>query len=87
VVDFNTCAKPEYPKSSQRNEETGTVMLQFLIGADGSVKGSQITKSSGFRDLDKAALVALGKCRFKPATENGQPVESWKPVQYVWNLE
>ncbi|HEX8785114.1 MAG TPA: ABC transporter substrate-binding protein, partial [Telluria sp.] len=24
VVDFNTCSKPEYPKSSLRNEETGT---------------------------------------------------------------
>jgi protein TonB len=87
VADFNSCAKPEYPKSSQRNEETGTSTISFLIGTDGSVKDSKVTKSSGFRDLDKAALVALGKCRFKPATENGQPIEAWKPVQYVWTLD
>jgi protein TonB len=87
VADFNTCAKPEYPKSSLRNEETGTSVISFLIGTDGSVKGSKVTTSSGFRDLDKAAQVALGKCRFKPATENGQPVEAWKPVQYVWTLD
>jgi len=87
VADFNTCSKPEYPKSSLRNEETGVSTISFLIGTDGSVKGSQVTKSSGFRDLDKAAQVALGKCRFKPATENGQAIESWQPVQYVWTLE
>lgn len=87
VVDFNTCSKPDYPKSSLRNEETGTSTVSFLIGADGSVKDSKITKSSGFRDLDKAAQAALGRCRFKPATENGQPVETWQPVQYVWTLD
>lgn len=87
VADFNTCSKPEYPKSSLRNEETGVSTVSFLIGADGGVKDSKVTKSSGFRDLDKAAQVALGKCRFKPATENGAPVESWQPVQYVWTLE
>jgi periplasmic protein TonB len=87
VADFNTCSKPEYPKSSLRNEETGVSTVSFLIGTDGGVKDSRIAKSSGFRDLDKAAQVALGKCRFKPATENGAPVESWQPVQYVWTLE
>ncbi|WP_198120687.1 energy transducer TonB [Massilia rhizosphaerae] len=87
VADFNTCSKPEYPKSSLRNEETGVSTISFLIGTDGGVKAAKVTKTSGFRDLDKAAQVALGKCRFKPATENGQPIESWQPVQYVWTLE
>jgi protein TonB len=87
IADFNSCAKPEYPRSSQRNEETGKSVISFMIGVDGSVKASKITQSSGFRDLDKAALVALGKCRFKPAIENGQPVESWLPVEYVWQLD
>lgn len=87
VVNFDTCAKPEYPKSSLRNEETGTSTISFLIAVDGTVKESRIQKSSGFRDLDKAAVAALSKCRFKPATENGQPVETWSPVAYVWNLD
>jgi protein TonB len=87
VVDLNSCAKPEYPKSSLRNEETGVSTISFLIGGDGRVMDSKVTKSSGFRDLDKAAQAALGKCRFKAATENGAPVQSWQPVQYVWTLE
>ncbi|MGZ3184807.1 MAG: energy transducer TonB [Telluria sp.] len=87
VVDFNTCAKPEYPKNSQRNEETGTVVLRFLISAEGTVKQSQIEKSSGFRDLDRAAQSALGRCRFKPGIVDGHPQESWTSVQYVWTLD
>jgi protein TonB len=87
VADFNTCAKPEYPKSSLRNEETGVSTISFLIGVDGHVMDSKLQKSSGFRDLDKAAQLALGKCRFKPAMVDGQPQQAWTAVQYVWQLD
>jgi protein TonB len=87
VADFNTCAKPEWPKSSLRNEETGTVTLQFLIAEDGRVADSKIVKSSGFRDLDKAAQVGISKCRFKPGTVDGKPEQAWMQMQYVWTLE
>jgi periplasmic protein TonB len=87
VVDFTKCSRPEYPKSSLRNEETGTVTMSFLISVDGRVKESTITKGSGFRDLDRAAKAALEKCTFRPATIDGKPVEQWSPVQYVWQLD
>jgi protein TonB len=87
VVDFSTCAKPEWPKSSLRNEETGTVTLSFLISADGRVGDSKVVKSSGFRDLDKAAVAGISKCKFKPATVDGKPQETWQQMQYVWTLE
>jgi len=87
VADFNTCAKPEWPKSSLRNEETGTVTLSFLIGTDGRVADSKIVKSSGFRDLDKAAVTGISKCRFKPGSTDGKPEQAWMQMQYVWTLE
>jgi protein TonB len=87
VADFNTCAKPEWPKASLRNEETGVVTLSFLIGEDGRVADSKIVKSSGFRDLDKAAVVGISKCRFKPGMNDGKPEKAWMQMQYVWTLE
>jgi protein TonB len=87
VVDFSSCAKPEYPRKSLRNEETGTVILQFLIGIDGHVVESKIERSSGSRDLDNAARSALSLCRFKPGLADGKPQQSWTKVQYVWKLE
>jgi protein TonB len=87
AADFNTCAKPDWPKASLRNEETGTVTLSFLIGVDGRVADSKILKSSGFRDLDKAAVTGISKCRFKPGMTDGKPEQAWMQMQYVWTLE
>ena len=87
VADFSTCAKPEYPKNSARNEEEGKSVIQFLIGVDGRMVDSKIQRSSGFRDLDRAAQAAIGKCRFKPAMNNGQPEQAWVSVEYVWSLD
>lgn len=87
VVDAKACAKPDYPPQSLRAQEEGLVVLQFLIGPDGQVKDSKVEKSSGFRRLDAAAQRALGLCKFKPGTENGQPVESWARIEYQWRIE
>jgi bla regulator protein BlaR1 len=87
VADFNTCAKPVWPRESLRNENQGTVTLKFLIGADGHVKDSMVTKSSGYAPLDRAASEGISLCKFKPGTEDGKPVESWMFMQYVWTLK
>jgi len=86
VVDANACAKPDYPKTSLRNGDTGTVQLALLIGADGKVADSRIERSSGFRDLDRAAQAGLSLCKFKPGTVDGVPQQSWTRMQYVWSL-
>ena len=87
VADARQCAKPDYPKSALRNGDTGTVTLALLIGADGRVADSKVEKSSGFRDLDRAAQVGLALCRFKPGTLDGVPQQSWTRMQYVWSLD
>lgn len=87
VVDAANCQKPEYPRKSLRLEEQGAVVLQFLIGIDGRVVESKIAKSSGYRDLDNAARNALSLCRFKPATADGKPEQSWTKMEYVWKIE
>ena len=82
-----SCPKPEYPSSSRRNEEEGTVQLRFLIGTEGQVMESQVEKSSGFTRLDEAARLALSRCQFKPGTLNGKPEQSWASMKYTWRLE
>ncbi|KQW97313.1 energy transducer TonB [Massilia sp. Root418] len=87
MVDAANCAKPDYPRNAQRNGDTGTVTLALLIGTDGRVADSKVEKSSGFRELDRAAQVGLGLCRFKPATIDGVPQQSWTRMQYLWSLD
>jgi protein TonB len=81
------CEKPEYPRTSLRNEEEGIVTVRLTIGADGNVVESAVEKSSGFRDLDKATLKAWSLCHFTPAMADGKAVQSSTRMQYVWKLE
>lgn len=87
VVDARACDKPEYPAASLRAQETGLVLLAFLIDVDGSVLESKVERSSGFRRLDEAARNALGLCRFRPATTDGKAERAWAKIEYVWKID
>jgi protein TonB len=83
--DAKNC-KAEYPKASLMNEEEGAVQMAFLVSADGSVVDSKIEKTSGHKNLDKAAIKSLSACKFKPGTKDGAPAQTWTKVDYVWKL-
>lgn len=87
LANAGDCAKPEYPAKAARNGEAGTVNLALLIGPDGRVTDSKIQKSSGSRELDRAAQQALSLCQFKPAMANGTPQAGWGRMAYVWTLD
>lgn len=83
--DAKNC-KAEYPKASLMNEEEGAVSLAFLVSADGNVVDSKVEKTSGYKNLDKAAVKSLSACKFKPGTKDGAPAQTWTKVDYVWKL-
>ncbi|QGZ41506.1 protein TonB [Pseudoduganella flava] len=83
--DAKNC-KAEYPKASLMNEEQGAVSMSFLVSPSGEVLESKLEKSSGFKNLDKAALKALTACKFKPGTKDGAVAQTWTKVDYVWSL-
>jgi D-alanyl-D-alanine endopeptidase (penicillin-binding protein 7) len=87
VVQFASCAKPDYPAQALADRQTGTVKLGFLVDQDGKVRDSRVDRSSGNVALDDAARLAIAKCTFTPATDNGIAMQSWAPVQYVWTLQ
>ncbi len=81
------CTLPDYPARAAREGLTGTVTLSLLIGVDGKVADAKVQKSSGHKDLDRAAMDALSMCKFKPATSNGVAEPAWGQIAYVWNLD
>lgn len=87
ILDFSTCAKPQWPADDLKARHTGTVTLNFNVTDAGAITESRIVKSSGHPGLDEAARTGISKCRFKPATENGKAIASNAQVQYVWTLE
>lgn len=86
TFDPSKC-KAEYPKASLMNEEQGTVSMSFLVNADGTVAESKLEKTSGFKNLDKAAMKSIAGCKFKPGTKDGAPAQTWTKVDYAWKLD
>jgi TonB family protein len=65
---------PSYPALAQHMNVQGSVVLEALIGADGSVQN--LRKLSGPTILSTAAEQAVRGWKFKPVYQNGQAVET-----------
>lgn len=89
-IDFSTeGCRPEYPRASLRNEESGTTSLSVITDIDGKISNVEVTKSSGFKGLDEAVVGQLlsGSCINKPGTKDGVPFPTTTRVQYFWSLD
>lgn len=64
---------PRYPASALRRGEEGTVIVRAEIGPDGVPTSTSLARGSGSRDLDRAAVDAVRRWRFRPATVDGRP--------------
>lgn len=64
---------PRYPPAALRRRESGTVMVRVEVGPDGVPTSTSLVQGSGSRDLDRAALDAVRRWRFRPAQVDGRP--------------
>lgn len=78
---------PAYPNLSRRLKEQGTVLLEVLIVADGSVGEVRIKQSSGFQRLDDTAVKAVKRWRYTPARRGAETIDYWylQPVEFSLN--
>lgn len=79
--------KPNYPLEARREQREGDVLCEALITKRGRVERVHIVLGSGYRELDSAALVALRRARFEPATRRGQSVEATVQITIVFRLK
>lgn len=79
--------EPEYPPTSRRLGQEGTVVLLIYVLADGKVGDVKVHKSSGFPKLDEAAVKeAKRSWRFIPAREGNTPVADWGQFAVTFRL-
>jgi periplasmic protein TonB len=61
-----------YPPGAKRREEQGSPVVQACVGPNGRlVREPVITETSGFPELDGAAVKVAKANRYTPASENG----------------
>lgn len=76
-----------YPATSQRQFESGSVIVAMHIGSDGCVLSAALAVSSGSEELDDAAIhYANEGLQFAPATIDGKAVPAPKRVVVTFKL-
>jgi len=79
--------RPLYPAQAKRMGEFGTVELLLYILPNGKVQDAKISRSSGFKRLDDAAVQeALRAWRLLPMRENGVAVAGWGAIAITFRL-
>mgnify|MGYP003997558825 FL=1 len=78
--------KPIYPRQARQRGMEGVVFLRVEVASKGHPLAIIIMKSSGFSVLDRAAIQAVGKWRFIPATKNGISVTASVEVPVRFQL-
>ncbi len=72
--------QPDYPGTMIRAGLEGVAVVRVLIGTDGRVKAVEAVRADEEDFLKVTRAHALRKWRFKPATQDGIPIESWKEM-------
>jgi periplasmic protein TonB len=77
-------SKQTYPTAAQMRGDEGTAKVRVLVGADGTVTGTELVAGSGSALLDKEALALPKKVGKFPAPDAGQ---SSIVLPLTWKLQ
>lgn len=75
---------PDYPEAARTARIEGTVLVDALVGRDGTVRDARVLKS--VPGLDEAAVAAVKQWVFKPALRDEAPVSVWVAVPVRFSL-
>jgi len=59
-------SSPSYPPFSRRNNQTGTVLIEFIVDASGRVISANVKRSSSWPLLDNEAVSTVRRWKFPP---------------------
>lgn len=77
---------PTYPSSLLSKGIGGRVLVSCTVDATGKVIATSIKSSSGHPELDKSAINAVNRWRFKPGTRGGKQVKSVAVVPFNFEV-
>ncbi|MBK1884207.1 energy transducer TonB [Luteolibacter pohnpeiensis] len=78
---------PVYPASLLSKGVGGRVLITCVVSEEGTIASTSIKQSSGQSELDKAALAAVNKWKFKPGTKGGKKVKSTCIVPFNFEVK
>ena len=79
--------KPDYPKGARQRGEQGDVVVELRVNAGGAVDEVKVVETSGFPELDEAAVKAACAAKFSPARSGRDPVASTARLKLQFKLK
>ena len=79
--------RPDYPRGARQRGEQGDVVLEVDINEAGTVDDVRVVASSGFAELDAAAVAAVRKARFVPGRSGSAAVSSSVGLKLSFRLK
>lgn len=78
---------PQFPSKLLKDGIGGKVVVSCVIDAKGNILSSKIKQSSGQQELDKAALQAVARWKFKPARRGGKPFQATCNIPFTFEVK
>ena len=79
--------KPDYPKGARQRGEQGDGVVEIRVNAEGAVDDVKVATSSGFPELDEAAVRAARAAKFSPARSGRDAVASTARLKLQFKLK
>jgi len=87
AVEIISRPPPHYPAEAVRQRHEGTVLIQLTIGIDGLPRDVAVVQSSGFAELDAAALASARQWRFRALRGDGRTTTATARVPVRFHLD
>ncbi|MBB3912127.1 energy transducer TonB [Sphingomonas desiccabilis] len=84
---YSDAFQPAYPPAERRAERDGVVTVRVRIDASGRVTAVEPVRATSDAFLEATRRQALSKWRFRAATRDGVPVESWRVMTVRFEME
>ncbi|MGH9500923.1 MAG: energy transducer TonB [Terriglobales bacterium] len=84
-VEITFKPKPDYTDEGRKEKVNGEVRLEVLFRSDGRVRVLRVVQGLG-HGLDEQAVKAAEQIKFKPALQEGQPIDSLALVHIIFEL-
>jgi periplasmic protein TonB len=85
-VTFRPDISNYYPEAARREGQEGRAIIKICVNQLGKIDSADVATSSGFPELDEAAIKVAKAYRFKPATSEGKPVSSCPTLPVKFEL-
>ena len=86
-VTYRKRASLDYPRSAQRLKQEGSVRLSVFVSASGQASEIKVVKSSGFPNLDAAAVSCARKSLYQSALHDGKPIDAWVDASFRFQAD